>query len=204
MSALRRFDSLAGPVEHALDPIKGSRFIGLAAPVSTEDQADALLAEAVRRWPDARHHCWAWRLADDRSRSSDAGEPGGSAGRPILAQIVGHELFDVGVVVVRWFGGVKLGVGGLVRAYGGCAGQTLDRGTVVQVIPQVSLEITHDYDDTGALQAVLGSRGIVPVDSVFGARVQLRLRVPFDQADDVVEAITGATRGRALVEVDQG
>ncbi|RME22482.1 MAG: YigZ family protein, partial [Deltaproteobacteria bacterium] len=96
--SLQRTRTLAGPVEYHLDPIKGSRFIGLAAPVHDDAQLEALLARAAERWPDARHHCWAVRYVDGRVRSSDAGEPGGSAGRPILAQIEGHGLADVAVV----------------------------------------------------------------------------------------------------------
>ncbi|MCB9780242.1 MAG: YigZ family protein [Alphaproteobacteria bacterium] len=200
MAAPRRYQTLAAPVEHAIDPIKGSRFIGLAAPAADEAAVDALLEDARQRWPDARHHCWAWRLADGRTRSSDAGEPGGSAGRPILAQIEGHDLCDVVVVVVRWFGGVKLGVGGLIRAYGGCAGKTLDQGEVVTVVPRVRLRVVHDYDDTGAVQAVLGSRGLAPTDSEWGARATLTLAVPYDQVDGVLAELRDATSGRAVLQ----
>jgi len=193
----QRFHTLAASVEYHLDPIKGSRFIGLAAPVHGHDDIDALLADAASRWSDARHHCWAWRLADGRIRSSDAGEPGGSAGRPILAQIEGHGLHDVAVVVVRYFGGVKLGVGGLVRAYGGCAGKTLDRGDVVEVVPELPLVVEHDYADTGAVQVVLGGHGLAPVSTDWGARVRLHLSVPFDRIDAVRAALADATSGRA-------
>lgn len=89
------YRTLATRVEHQPALVKGSRFLGLAAPVADEAAAAALVAEARRRWPDATHHCWAWRLADGTARSSDDGEPGGSAGRPILAQIEGHGLHGV-------------------------------------------------------------------------------------------------------------
>lgn len=202
MAEPRAFDTLAEPVEHHLDPIKGSRFIGLASPVCDEAEALALVEVARQRWPDARHHCWAFQLADGRGRSSDDGEPGGSAGRPILAMIEGHALADVAVVVTRYFGGTKLGVGGLIRAYGGCAGQTLDRGHVVRRTPTVDLLVAHAYADTGAVAAVLGARGLEPVDAEWTQAVRLRLRLDFDRVDDVAAALRDATSGRVELSRD--
>ena len=192
--------TLREPVEHWIDPIKGSRFVGLAAPVADEAAAEALIHEARTRWPDARHHCWAWRLRDDRTRSSDDGEPGGSAGRPILSMIEGHELHGVCVVVVRWFGGVKLGVGGLIRAYGGCAGKTLDRGELVTLIPTVDLRVDHAWEDSGPVQAVLGARGVVPVSADYGARANLLLRVQAHQAEDLKQVLVDGTGGRVRLD----
>jgi len=102
--------------------IRKSRFLAQAAPVDDDAAADTFIAEVSDR--GATHNCWAWRLGN-RYRFNDDGEPGGSAGRPILAAIDGQGLDHVVVVVTRWFGGIKLGVGGLVRAYGGCAAECL-------------------------------------------------------------------------------
>ncbi len=194
-----RFQTLAAPVEHRLDPIKGSRFVGFATRTAAPDLAAAALRDVRQRWSDARHHCWAWRLADGRFRSSDDGEPGGSAGRPILAQIEGHGLHDVIVVVTRWFGGTKLGVGGLIRAYGGCAGRTLDRGALVEVVSTVSIAVRIAYADIGAVQAVLGARGLTPGDTDWGEAVCMQVPVPYDQVEAVTTALADATRGRAVV-----
>lgn len=196
MSAPTRYRTLSGHAEHVADPIKKSRFIGWAAPAGTEDEALALVDAAAERWPDARHLCWAYRLADGRVRSSDDGEPGGSAGRPILAQIEGHELHDVAVVVARWFGGVKLGVGGLIRAYGGTAGRTLDGADVVEVAATVDLEFRHGWDDTGAVQGVVAARQLDVVDTAWAEDVTLVLRVPAEQVDAVCAALRDATAGR--------
>jgi uncharacterized YigZ family protein len=194
-----RFLSLAERVEHEIDPIKKSRFIGLAVPVSSEEDALAVVEEAKARWHDARHHCWAYRLADGRVRSSDDGEPGGSAGRPILAHLEGHEVHDVVVVVTRYFGGTKLGVGGLIRAYGGTAGKTLDRGAIVEVASRVTLRITHGYDDTGAVEAVLRSRGLV--DEVqWGQDVRRVVSVEVTGRAELVAALRDATAGRVVAE----
>lgn len=98
--------------------IERSDFLGLAIPVSDERDFFTQLNAASKRHFDATHHCWAFRLFEgERSRRADAGEPSGTAGRPILSAIEGADLFDVAVIVVRWFGGVKLGTGGLGRAY---------------------------------------------------------------------------------------
>ena len=100
-------------------PSKGSRFIGHAAPIQSAEQAMAYVETIRERYPDASHHCFAWRTqTGDRGwRASDDGEPGGTAGRPILARIDGAELVGVVVVVVRYYGGTNLGKGGLIRAY---------------------------------------------------------------------------------------
>ncbi|MCO4746112.1 MAG: YigZ family protein [Proteobacteria bacterium] len=195
-----RFTTIAGPFEFEADPIKGSRFIALLRPVSTEDEALELVRDARSRWPGASHHCWAFALKDGRTRSNDDGEPGGSAGRPILAQIEGHGITDVSVVVMRWFGGTKLGVGGLMRAYGGTAGKALDRAEPLEVIPVVEIQVEHDYDDTGTVQAIIGARGLVVRDTQYDARVQLRLSMEETLVDAVVQEITDRTSGRATID----
>jgi uncharacterized YigZ family protein len=119
------YRTLAEAAEHR-QKIERSEFLGIAFPVTREEDFFAELERVQKRHFDATHHCWAFRLfADARSRSSDAGEPSGTAGKPILAAIEGAALHDVGVIVVRWYGGVKLGTGGLSRAYRDTAAVTL-------------------------------------------------------------------------------
>ena len=117
------FRTLAKRIE-LRNKIERSEFLGIAFPVTTEDEFFIELQSIQKRHFDATHHCWAYRLRD-RSRSSDAGEPSGTAGKPILNAIEGADLHDVAVVVVRWYGGVKLGTGGLSRAYRDTAAETL-------------------------------------------------------------------------------
>ena len=115
------------------ETIRHSRFVAHATRV--RNQAESLeFFESVAD-PQASHNCWAWRI-DFRYRFNDDGEPSGSAGRPILASIEGRELDQVMIVVTRYFGGIKLGVGGLVRAYGGTAAKCLDRSSIIEVIPR--------------------------------------------------------------------
>jgi uncharacterized YigZ family protein len=114
------YRTLAAPAE-LRQKIERSDFLGLAFPIASDDDFFAELGRIQKRSFDATHHCWAFRLFDpgsgSRQRSSDAGEPSGTAGKPILSAIEGSSLYDLGVVVVRWYGGVKLGTGGLGRAY---------------------------------------------------------------------------------------
>lgn len=119
------FRTLAAPVEFR-HKIERSEFLGIAIPITNDEEFFAELERAQKKHFDATHHCWAFRLfAESRSRSSDAGEPSGTAGKPILAAIEGAGFHDTGVIVVRWYGGVKLGTGGLSRAYRDTAAETL-------------------------------------------------------------------------------
>jgi uncharacterized YigZ family protein len=114
--------------------IERSEFLGIAFPVTADDAFFEELTTIEKRYHDATHHCWAFRFFSDgnvRQRSSDAGEPAGTAGKPILSAIEGAALHDLGVVVVRWYGGVKLGSGGLTRAYRDTAARTLAGAPVV-------------------------------------------------------------------------
>jgi len=196
------FRTLAEPSRYLADPIKGSRFEAVLAPATTEAEAMALIHQVQAEAADASHHCWAWLLADGRSRSWDAGEPRGSAGRPILAQIEGHEVVDVVVVVSRWFGGTKLGVGGLIRAYGGTAGKALDRSSIVSVASRCVLLVEHEYDDTGAVQAIVSARHLQVAGTEWGQRVAMRLDVEEDIVDELLRELRDRTAGRAALTVE--
>lgn len=135
---------------------KGSVFLAWIGPVSGEDAAKAALEGIARKYPDASHHCWAWRLGSPpRERSSDAGEPSGTAGVPILQVLRGAGLSDVLAVVVRWFGGTKLGKGGLARAYAGAAREALAQLPVAQRVPTVRLPLQVPYEKVGAVKRLI-------------------------------------------------
>jgi uncharacterized YigZ family protein len=146
--------------------VQRSLFLGIALPSSTDEDFFARLAGIQKQYFDATHHCWAFRLfavGEGRARSSDAGEPGGSAGRPILSAIEAADLWDVGVIVVRYFGGVKLGTGGLGRAYREAAAAAL-AGTIVRdrylyarftvAVPHVSISSAYRLIDAPAVVLV--------------------------------------------------
>ncbi len=186
------------------DKIKGSRFIACVAPAKSEDDAEAFLTEIRAEFDDARHVCWAWRLGDEgeRTRSTDDGEPAGSAGRPILSQLEGHNTIRCVLAVVRYFGGVKLGVGGLVRAYGGAAGKCLDRAHLDPVILTTRLLIEHDYSCSGAVQGTLHHLQLTALEPVFDQRVRFSLEVPRESVGDLRRELIERTAGRVTIAED--
>ena len=146
------FQTIAAPAPFR-QKIERSEFLALAFPVTTDDAFFAELARIEKQHFDATHHCWAFRLFDGgtvRQRSSDAGEPSGTAGKPILSSIEGASLHDTGVVVVRWYGGVKLGSGGLARAY---------RDTAVQALVSASI-ITRYLCERFTVEVPFASMGV--------------------------------------------
>lgn len=186
------------------EPSKGSRFIATVIPVADEPVAKAALADVRAEMPDAGHHCWAWRLASPAiDRASDDGEPSGSAGKPILAQLVGRELVDTAVIVTRYWGGTKLGVGGLVRAYGRAAGEALDRAKVVPWVAKIAATVLHEHGDTDAVVRVLAAAGATDVDVGYGASVTRLIEVPADALHQIEAALADATAGRATMSYDE-
>ena len=194
--------TLGAPSRYEPDKIKGSRFIACVSPARSEDEAKAFLESVRAEFDDARHVCYAWRLGQDgaETRSSDDGEPSGSSGRPILLQIEGHEVTDAVVCVVRYFGGTKLGVGGLMRAYGGSAGQALDRADIVSVDIKRALRCVHAYGDSGAVQSVLSAHALDPEDADYTDEISFTIRVGIRSVDEVTRALRDATGARIRIE----
>jgi uncharacterized YigZ family protein len=191
--------TLAAPATHVLE-VKHSRFIVHASPVTTPDAALAFLAAVADA--DATHNCWAYRIGGEY-RSSDDGEPAGTAGRPILAAIDGQGLDKVMVVVTRWYGGIKLGAGGLVRAYGGAAAECLRTAPRRPLITMRELELHVGFDDIGLLHAAIAAHGANKLDERFDADgLHLRLRLPADCVDGLKAQLRDATRDRIRFATD--
>jgi len=189
-------DTLASPASHAIE-VKHSRFLAQAAPVESAAQALAFLADIART--PATHHCWAYRIGNDY-RSSDDGEPAGTAGRPILAAIDGQGFDRVMVVVTRWYGGVNLGAGGLVRAYGGTAAECLRTAPRRALIDYRELVVQAGFEDTGAIHAALAAHGAERLDEAFDAEgLRMRVRLPADRVDALAAQLRDATRNRARI-----
>ncbi len=187
------------------DPVKGSRFIADVAPVPNEAAARAFLATVAAEFPDASHHCWAWRIAEPAiDRASDDGEPSGSAGRPILGQLAGRNLVDSAVIVTRYFGGTKLGVGGLVRAYGGAAGQALDRARLAPWIATRDLSFVHDYAHTDSIERLVTEANGTILDRSFGATVTVDVRLPVDGLQTFVGTLADLTLGAIELDLEPG
>lgn len=198
MQALRKpYTTIAEAFEFEIEPIKHSRFIAHAEAV-TSDEAAMTFIESIRQlYPDAGHHCWAYQLREaGRVRFSDDGEPGGSAGRPMLSQIQGREVFDCVVVVVRYFGGTKLGVGGLMRAYGGAVAQILDRVPLKTVTPTLPLWLEYDYSDTSSVEATFAELKLQASETNYGETVCACLQVPDSEILELHNTLKTQVGGR--------
>lgn len=196
--------TLVRPHRVEIERVKGSRFVADAAPAGDEASALALVAQVRAAFPDATHHCWAYRLASGRERCDDDGEPRDTAGAPILRHLRGADLADVVLVVSRWFGGTKLGRGGLVRAYGAAAGAVL-ADAPIEVRPVLAtFTLTHDYDLSGSVEAVLAAHAADVLDAAYGEAVRLGVAVPRDRASVFAEALTEATAGRVVAVPTEG
>ena len=149
--------------------IDRSEFLGIAFPVSDEAATFLELERTQKRFFDATHHCWAFRLfAGGRARSSDAGEPSGTAGKPILAAINGAALHDVAVIVVRWYGGVKLGTGGLSRAYRDTAAETLRSAEIVDRYIYRRIDVVVPFHTLSSVYRLIDAPDIVLAGETFG------------------------------------
>ena len=157
----------------------GSRFIAQAYPVESEEEVREIVAALRKEYHDARHHCYAYRLGylGDRFRANDDGEPSGSAGRPILGQIDAAGLSDVLVVVVRYFGGIKLGIPGLIRAYKTSTADALSQAQVVEKVAGKTFRLRFGYLAMNPVMKVLKDMDIPAKDQEFGMDCALTVRV---------------------------
>jgi uncharacterized YigZ family protein len=162
------YRTLAEPAEFR-HKIERSEFLGIAFPMIAEDDFFAELTRIQKRHFDATHHCWAFRLfAESRSRNSDAGEPSGTAGKPILAAIEGAALHDLGMVVVRWYGGIKLGTGGLSRAYRDTAAETLRIAKLLDRYVYERVRVLVPFDALGTVYRLVSPPDVVLVEERYG------------------------------------
>jgi uncharacterized YigZ family protein len=181
--------------------IKKSRFVATALAVSSEEEAKAAIA--AEGHADANHNCWAWRIGS-AYRFSDDGEPSGTAGKPILAAIDGQSLDRVVIIVTRWFGGILLGSGGLVRAYGGTAAACLRAAALVEVKPSVPGIASVEFSDLARVKARLQSVADLTIteEQFTATGADLVLSVPEAKVETVSRLIADLTSGRAQLLTD--
>ena len=181
---------------------KKSRFIANVFPVATEEEALEILEKLRKKYWDARHNCWAYVIDAEHPvvRCSDDGEPAQTAGKPMLDVLNGRELYNVLVVVTRYFGGVLLGTGGLVRAYSKAVQEGLNQSTIVAKTLGVRLAIGTDYSGTGKIQYLLGKRGLKALNTSYTDTVCTEVLVPEDDAERLKAEIREATAGKASME----
>ena len=178
---------------------KKSRFIATVRPVSSEEEAVAFIAEMKKKYWDARHNCSAFVIGDrqEMSRCSDDGEPAQTAGRPMLDVLLREDIHNVAVVVTRYFGGVLLGTGGLVRAYQKSVQEGLAASVIIDKKEGRRLSVGTDYTGLGKLQYLIAKDELTTIDTVYTEKVELILMVPKEKEQSFEKEVTEATSGNA-------
>lgn len=181
---------------------KKSRFIATVRPVETEQEAAAFIEEMKKKYWDARHNCSAFVIGTraELTRCSDDGEPAGTAGRPMLEVLLGEGVRNVAVVVTRYFGGVLLGTGGLVRAYSGAVKEGLAASQIGVMRCGARLKVGTDYNGIGKIQYLLRQKGLEAENTVYTDQVELTVLMPAELSGEIQKEITEATGGRAVLE----
>lgn len=181
---------------------KKSRFIATVAKCETEEEAVRFIESMKKKYWDARHNCSAFVIGDrgELTRCSDDGEPSGTAGRPMLEVLLGEGVRNVCVVVTRYFGGVLLGTGGLVRAYTQAVKEGLSHCEIGVNRYGCELAVETDYNGIGKILYLLGQKGIDPIDSQYTDAVTLTLLIPAEDEESFVKEITEVTLGKAKIE----
>ena len=178
---------------------KKSRFIATVRPVSSEEEAAAFIAEMKKKYWDAKHNCSAFVIGDHQelTRCSDDGEPEQTAGRPMLDVLLREGIHNTAVVVTRYFGGVLLGTGGLVRAYQKAVQEGLANSTVIDKQSGRKLVIGTDYTGLGKLQYLIAQKGLATIDTIYTDKVELILMVPAELTAETEKDVIEATNGNA-------
>jgi len=190
--SIDHYRTLAGLAETRIK-VERSEFLAIGFPCTTDDQFFGSLQQIEKRHFDATHHCWAFRLfahGATRQRSSDAGEPSGTAGRPILAAVESADLFDLGVVVVRWYGGVKLGTGGLSRAYRDAAMEMIRAAQLEERILYARYDVEVPFDSVGVLYRLLDPPNIVVRSESFAEKNIYTIEARLSRAGEFERSLT--------------
>lgn len=184
---------------------KKSRFIGYVAHVESEEEADAFVLSIKKKHYDARHNCYAYVIGENQQklRFSDDGEPGGTAGKPILEVITGLGLVDVCIVVTRYFGGTLLGTGGLLRAYTQAAQKCVEATEIINKQLVIPVDIVTNYNDLGKIQYLLGTEKIPVTESDYGEEVKLTVAVPYDDYDRLEKQLIEITAAKVTLEKNE-
>lgn len=176
---METYKTLKAPIESPVYKVKGSKFISYAYPVGSREEIDQLLGDLRAEHPKANHCCYAWRLGKEKFeyRYNDDGEPANSAGKPIYGQILSFELTNVLIAVIRYFGGTKLGVGGLIQAYRESARLALDHGSVIRKEIKLPFRLEFDYPQMDKVMRLIKEKQIEIISQEMDMRVQLELLV---------------------------
>ncbi len=172
---------------------KMSKFISFAIPISSADEAKEIIKQYQKEYYDARHVCWAYMLGADRLEfaSNDNGEPSGTAGKPILGQINSYEVTNILIIVVRYFGGIKLGTSGLIVAYREAAADAINNGCVIECHEQAEISFTFPYLVMNDVMKILKSTELNILEQKFDNLCSITLSINADEADNLKAKIAG-------------
>ncbi len=202
MSDPDRYAVPRGPAT-AETKVKGSRFLAFLIPVRSTDEAEKHLAALRKRYHDATHVCFAWKIGHGDpvlTRAADAGEPSGTAGEPILRAMERAGLSDCMIAVLRWFGGTKLGTGGLARAYGECAHLAAENATPSERVLREEVGVRFAYAHTTAILRLAAKFDAIECESDYGGEVRIVFGVPLSRAAAFREAVVETTAGSASID----
>ena len=184
--------------------IDKSRFIGVVFPVSSTEEVEQKLGEVRQLYPGARHYVYAYRLYNGRlEKSTDDGEPQGTGGRPVLDVLQYRQIWDVLIVVIRYFGGILLGAGGLTRAYGGTARQLMDFASISRLIPHIIYELEATYDWYEPLKYWLKQFTWTTANEEFMATVKFQVYIPWEERERFINWLSEFTQRQAVAR-EQG
>lgn len=178
-----------------------SRFIGQIMPVSSASEAIEFINSVKQKYSDATHNVYAYRIKDDTEKYSDDGEPGGTAGLPVMQVLKNEELLNVSLVVTRYFGGILLGSGGLVRAYSKSAKEAILAGDIITMKRASILQVLCDYNTYGKLQALLSNIGGTVNDAVFAEQITVEVLVNETETEGFINRLNDISSGRATYKI---
>lgn len=200
---MNEYFSVATSIEAELK-VKGSRFIALLCAVKTRQEAEGHLAARARQYHDATHHCYGYRIGFDDHlvfKSSDAGEPAGTAGRPILQALEKMNLTNTLAIVTRYFGGTKLGTGGLARAYRAATTAAIERAHLVPIFSKQTLRLRYAYPQSAVVQRILHQLEAETIDEVFGVEVEHTVALRASRLEEAQRLLRESGAGKIVVEL---
>lgn len=181
---------------------KKSRFIAHVQAVDSVEEAQEFIEAVKKKYWDARHNCSAFSVGEMNplTRCSDDGEPGGTAGKPILEVIQGSGIRNIVIVVTRYFGGTLLGTGGLVRAYTEAAKAGIENAVIIEKIPATRMKLFTEYTDLGKIQYILAQNQVTVENTEYTDKVEIRALFPEKEKKALCRALTESTAGRVHIE----
>ncbi|MBR1444073.1 MAG: YigZ family protein [Firmicutes bacterium] len=184
---------------------KKSRFIACVFPVESEEEAQSMIESIRKKHHSARHNCYAYQIGtkNEIQKASDDGEPSGTAGKPILEVLTGENVKNTLIVVTRYFGGILLGTGGLVRAYGKSAKAGLENAGITEKVLCQKIRITADYTLLGKIQYEVGKRNMITEDTVYTDKAELTVLSEYAEADGFIKAVTEVTAAAAMCKKEE-